>query len=405
MIFSIRKRRLLYYAAIVYLVILNTHSFFLEPSHISPLKVFCMSLAPILFFVEGAVISKALITGIAFWLYCFFSASLHGSMRFSTIGYSGLFVATFIVFYTAVHKHIFTLQQFKRFLKYLILAYSICLVLQQLCILVGVGHFPPINLIGNSYMHLGKLPSLSLEPSHTAVILTFTFLSYLRCLELELNKKPIVKDLFTQENKWISIGFLWVMLTMGSSSAILGLAVLIFYFVRGNNVIIASCCIVLVFSLALLSDNEQLNRSAKIIDALVTADREQIVEADGSGASRIIPLMNTFTKLDLSNPQSWFGHGSLAKNDEFYQAWKDLANADYNILPIVYQYGLIGWFLSFAIVFFCCIGRFFSFETLLWFTLGMASLGNVYYHWGIIMMMAGVYYFQTRGHNMNRYFI
>ena len=405
MIFSIRKRRLLYYAAIVYLIILNTHSFFLEPSHISPLKVSCMSLAPILFFIEGAVISKAFITGVVFWLYCFFSASLHGSMRFSTIGYSGLFVATFIVFYAAVHKHIFTLQQFKRFLKYLILAYSICLILQQICVLVGIRHFPLINLIGNSYMRLGKLPSLSLEPSHTAVILAFAFLSYLRCLELELNKKPIVKDLFTQENKWISIGFLWVMLTMGSSSAILGLAVLIFYFVRGNNVIIASCCIVLVFSLALLSDNEQLNRLAKIIDALVTADREQIVEADGSGASRIIPLMNTFTKLDLSNPQSWFGHGSLAKNDEFYQAWKDLANADYNILPIVYQYGLIGWFLSFAIVFFCCIGRFFSFETLLWFTLGMASLGNVYYHWGIIMMMAGVYYFQTRGHNMNRYFI
>lgn len=364
-----------------------------------------MSLAPILFFVEGAVISKALIMGIVFWLYCFFSASLHGSMRFSTIGYSGLFVATFIVFYTAVHKHIFTLQQFKRFLRYLILAYTICLILQQICVLVGIGHFPLINLIGNSYMRLGKLPSLSLEPSHTAVILTFAFLSYLRCLELELNKKPNVKDLFTRENKWMSIGFLWVMLTMGSSSAILGLIVLIFYFVRGNNIIIASCCIALVFSLALLSGNEQLNRSAKIIDALVTADREQIVEADGSGASRIIPLMNTFTKLDLSNPQSWFGHGSLAKNDEFYQAWKDLANADYNILPIVYQYGLIGWFLSFAIVFSCCIRHFFSFETLLWVTLGMASLGNVYYHWGIIMMMAVVYYFQTRGHNMNRYFI
>lgn len=405
MIFSIRKRRLLYYVAIVYLVILNTHSFFLEPSHISPLKVSCMSLAPILFFVEGAVISKALITGIAFWLYCFISALLHGSMRFSTIGYSGLFVATFIVFYTAVHKHIFTLQQFKRFLKYLILAYSICLVLQQLCILVGVGHFPPINLIGNSYMHLGKLPSLSLEPSHTAVILTFTFLSYLRCLELELNKKPIVKDLFTQENKWMSIGFLWVMLTMGSSSAILGLAVLIFYFVRGNNVIIASCCIVLVFSLALLSDNEQLNRSAKIIDALVTADREQIVEADGSGASRIIPLLNTFTKLDLSDSRTWWGYGSFSKDDAFFQSWQDLANADYNVIPIVRQYGLVGWFLSLAIIFSCCIRRFFSFETLLWFTLGMATLGNVYFHWGIIMMMAVVYYFQTRRHNMNRYFI
>lgn len=364
-----------------------------------------MSLAPILFFIEGAIISKALIAGIIFWLYCFFSASLHGSMRFSTIGYSGLFVAAFIVFYTAVHKHVFTLQQFKRFLKYLILAYSICLVLQQLCILVGVGHFPPINLIGNSYMRLGKLPSLSLEPSHTAIILTFAFLSYLRCMEIELNKKPIVKDLFTQENKWMSIGFLWVMLTMGSSSAILSLAVLVFYFVRGYNVIISSCCIALGFSLALLSGNEQLNRSTKIIDALVTADREQIVEADGSGASRIIPLMNTFTKLDLSTLHSWFGHGPLAQDDEFYQAWKDLANADYNILPMVYQYGLIGWFLSLAIVFSCCIRRFFSFETLLWFTLGMATLGNVYFHWGIMMMMAGVYYFQTRGHNMNRYLI
>lgn len=396
MSFFVDRKKILCYASIVYLLILNMHNLFFEPNHISILKVACMSMAPLLFVLEGMVVSKVLFLGGGYWLYCLFSALLHGNMRFSTIGYSGLFVAAFIVFYTAIHQGVLDFWLFKRFLKYLIVVYAVCLILQQLFLLVGIGHFPLINLIGNSYMRLGKLPSLSLEPSHTAVILTFAYLCYLRCIELEQNVKPTIKEMFSGESKWVSIAFLWVMLTMGSGSAYLGVFVLAFYFIRRNNVIIACGCVVLVFALAPLLGNKQLNRAVNVLSALTTADSQQIVEADGSGASRIVPLLNTFTKLDLMDSKSWFGHGSFAKDDQYFQAWKDLASADYNVIPIVRQFGLVGWILSVMIVFSCSIRRIFSFEALLWFTLGMATLGNVYFHWGIVMLMAVVRYFQEQ---------
>ena len=102
-------------------------------------------------------------------------------------------------------------------------------------------------------MAIDKLPSLSLEPSHTAVILTFTYLCYLRCLELQIGKKPIIKSLFSGPEKWVTLGFLWTMTTMGSSTAFMGLAGLSLYFVKGrNSLIILPTLALLIFILPLL---------------------------------------------------------------------------------------------------------------------------------------------------------
>lgn len=390
------KKRILIWFVIVYIVVLNTHSFFLEPSHISPIKVGCMALAPFIFIFILPVISKATFLGGIYWVYCFLSALMHGDMRFSTIGYMGLFIITFIVFYNAMYQNVISLVVFKKVIKYLIYAFAICLLLQQACLIVGISNFPLINLIGGSYMKLGKIPSLSLEPSHTAVILSFAFLCYLRCCQIELGEKLTFRDLFDQENRYVTWGFLWVMLTMGSGSAYFGLLIVIFYFFNRRNFFIAFSFFLISIIVLPNIENEQTQRVTKISKALITGDRNLIVKSDGSGASRIIPLLNTFTKSDLTQTNTWLGHGTLAKDDSSYKnAWKHLADADYLVIPTVRQYGLIGWFLSLFLVYGCCIKRFFSIESLLWFTLGMATIGNVYFHWGIMLMMLGVRYYDT----------
>lgn len=270
-----------------------------------------------------------------------------------------------------------------------------CLLLQQACLIVGISNFPLINLIGGSYMQLGKIPSLSLEPSHTAIILSFAFLCYLRCCQIEIGSKPILKDLFNRDNRYVTLGFLWVMLTMGSGSAYFGLAGLMFYFLDKRNIIIVISLILIIGVAMPYIENEQAQRALKISKALVTGDRKLIVKSDGSGASRIIPLLNTFTKSDLTQMSTWFGHGTLSKNDSYKNAWRDLDDADYFVIPTVRQYGFIGWIFSLILVYGCCIRRFFSIETFLWFTLGMATLGNVYFHWGIVLMMTGIKYYET----------
>lgn len=108
------QQKILRWTIIVYLVVLNTHSFFLEPSHVSPVKIGCMALAPFIFAFIFPVFSKAVVCGLAYWGYCFLSAFMHGDMRFSTIGYMGLFVAAFIVFYNSIYQNVMNLELYKK---------------------------------------------------------------------------------------------------------------------------------------------------------------------------------------------------------------------------------------------------------------------------------------------------
>lgn len=382
----------LVWITIIYLVVLNVHSFFLEPTFVSPVKVGLMALAPLVFIWYVPKFTSAVFWGGLYVGYCFLTSYLHGNMRFSTIGYLGMFVVTFIVYYNLINQQILAFNTFKKVISYLIYAFAICLLLEQVCLIVGINNFPLINLLGN--MKLGKLPSLCLEPSHTAVVMTFAYLSYLRCCQVEIGEKLLFKDLVRGEHRWVTLSFLWVMLTMGSGSAYFGLMGLAFYFVNKKNAFWLGMMIVVVMTALPYVENEQVKRVSKITSALTTGDTYRIVKADGSGASRIVPLLNTFTQLDLTKMETWFGHGTLSQSDSYNKAWKDLTSATYYVIPIVRQYGLIGWFISLLLVFQCCIRRVVSVETLLWFTLGMATLGNVYFHWGIIMMMAGVKYYQ-----------
>lgn len=390
-------RTALYYASIIYLVILNTQFLLIEPTLISPLKVAFMSVAPLLLFATGLEISKAMIWGTSYWLLCFIPALIQGGMRFSTLGYQGMFILTFIVYYTAIHQGVFSLDTFKKILKILILAYAICLILQQLLSFIGISHFLPINLTGG-HRGMEKFRSLSLEPSHSAIILSFAYLSYMRCRELELQCKPTVRQLFSGRDRWVSISFLWSMLTMGSGTAYLGLMALALYFVKKKNLIIVLGALAILIAAAPHINNKQLNRATKTLEAVLTGDTGEIVKADMSGATRIVPLINTFTKLDLSDAKTWFGHGTFEKdpNSEYSMAWTNMAENDWFVLPTVRQYGLVAFIVSIIFIYACCIRKFWSLETLLWFTLGMATIGNVYFHWGTIMMMATVRYFQQQ---------
>lgn len=378
---------------IIYLVVLNVHNYFLEPTFVSPVKVSLMALTPLIFVWYFPRFTKAVLWGSLYVGFCFMTSYMHGDMRFSTIGYLGMFVATFMVYYNSINQHIIPFRTFKKVIVYLIYAFAICLLLEQACLIVGIHNFPLINLLGK--MRLGKLPSLCLEPSHTAVVMTFAYLSYLRCCQIENGEKLSFKELISREHRWVTFGFLWVMLTMGSGSAYFGLMGLAVYFINKKSFVWLSMIIVVLVAALPYIKNEQSERATKITSALVTGDTKLIVKADGSGASRIVPLLNTFTQLDLTKNETWFGHGTLMESDRYNEAWKNLASATYYVIPTVRQYGLIGWIISILLVFQCCIRRLLSVETLLWFTLGMATLGNVYFHWGIIMMMAGVSYFQS----------
>lgn len=158
--------------AVIIIVIMITQNVFIEGSAISPLKVGLMALMPLVFLIKVPYVSKALILGILYLLTIIFSGLFHPeSFRFSTIGYLGMFVITFITLYNLVHSRAFSLSFFIKFLRRMILAYAICLICQQLFVLVGIRFMPVVNLNNQFFLAIDKLPSLTLEPSHTARIL------------------------------------------------------------------------------------------------------------------------------------------------------------------------------------------------------------------------------------------
>ena len=106
--------------------------------------------------------------------------------------------------------------------------------------------------------------------------------------------------------------------------------------------------------------------------------------ADGSGAVRVVPLVNAFTKTDLLELETWIGMKSMDTSQR--KSLKDRKIYD--------QYGLIAFVISLVFIYSCVIHYFFSLESLLFLLLLGFTINNIYYMWGCFMIMTGVTYFQ-----------
>lgn len=369
------------------LVLFNILYLPLERDAISIVKVMVMGVCPLVFILKGPIVSKALLLGISYWLLVYFLSAFKGEMRFSTIGFLGMYLCMFITYYDLILKGAFSLTHFQKVLKCLIVAYGVVLIAQQMCLMVGIRNLPLINLQGQFYLSISKLPSLSLEPSHSARILSVAMLGYLRCIEITKHRKPLVKELFSKEHIWVSVLFLWCIFTMGSGTAFVGIAILSLYFITRKSAIYIVPILITLFILGQSMEIKQLNRAVALAGATMNGSVEEMNEADGSGASRFIPVVNFLTKTDLTKVETWIGKKSMAK-DKLWWTRMDRS--------IIDQYGLIAFVLSMVLVYSCMIRRFFSIETLMFCLLLGFAIGNIYYSWGCLMIMTGVRYFQEK---------
>ncbi len=363
----------------------------IEGYGVSIVKVAIMTLTPLIFLFRTFFVTKAFFWGIIYWLACYFTAIFHKEIRFSTLIYLGMFIITFITYYGLLKKNAFTLRFFHSFLGILIKIYCVVLILQQICMLIGIYNLPIINLSNQAFLSINKLSSLAIEPSHTARILAIAMLSYMRCIELKHNgKHSIAKELFHRENRWVTIAFLYSMLTMGSGTAFISLACLSLYFIQKRTVLYIIPLLVGLFIVADSLDLKQFERAKLAVIATTTGNNEEIAKADDSASARIIPLMNTLT-MDLTDPENWVGKGTISEKERVkwwnYKKYK---------LSIVDQYGILGLIPSLILLFTCIIRRFFSLEMLMFVILFSMTLGNVAYVWGSMFMFATVRHFQEQ---------
>ena len=371
--------------ATIMLVLFNIMFVPIEQGSFSPVKITFMGLCPLIFIAKKPIVTKALVLAAIYWVVCYTMSLLKGEMRFSTLGFLGMYLILYINYYSFIVKGTFTLEYFTKVLKYLIIAYAVVLIGQQMCVLVGLRNMPLLNLQNQFFLSITKLPSLSLEPSHSARILTFTMLAYLKCMEIKKGERISIQELFSPELRIVIFSFLWSMLMMGSGTAFVGMGVLSLYFITRKTVIYIIPLIIGMFMLGQSMELKQMDRAVALAEAASTGSAEEAMAADGSGATRIIPVMNVFTKTDVTQLETWIGKKNMEK-DKYW--WKRTDTKIYD------QYGLIAFIISLVFIYSCVIRHFFSIETLLYLILLGFTLGNIYYAWGCLMIMTGVTYFQ-----------
>ena len=101
--------------ATIYLVTMCTQFVAIEGFGVSKIKVALMALAPLLFIFRVPHMTKATIWCSLYMVVVLFCAFQQDYVRFSTIGYLGMFLITYIVYYNLLYKkHAFSLMYFIR---------------------------------------------------------------------------------------------------------------------------------------------------------------------------------------------------------------------------------------------------------------------------------------------------
>ena len=235
---------------------------------------------------------------------------------------------------------------------------------------------------------------MSYEPSSAARILAVLFLALIRMLEIKQNNILTLTQIY-QKATWPTIGFIWSMLTMGSGTAFIALGILALYFIKRKYALYIIPVLCIIYITIPYIENTSLQRAYNVFIAVLTGSQEIVIETDVSAATRVAPLMNLFTNLDLADINTWFGHGvDYTINLGDYKAYmKD------GIIGGVLDYGLLSFIVMQILVFTCVIPRIFSIETLFWIFLFGFSFANVPYTWGAMMIFTTVRYFTYNEYN------
>lgn len=362
----------------------------------APIKTTLMVLSIVVLFTYTFNISKALLLGILYLSVQYTVASFHpGTFRWSTHIYSLLLMVTYICFYNlVVINKIFSIEYFIKICKWMMMAYFVVCVIQQLLIIIGVTYFPLVNLMLNLNRGIG-CQSLSMEPSHFARIMLVFYYAYIKCCEYKRDEGPFtLKELFSGEHKWVTIRFLWMMTTMGSGTAFVCLIILSLYFVRKNNWYYVLPTLLILYGLIQASGIEHLDRATSVMNNVAQFDKEGAREADGSGASRVSPFLNSLNA-DFTKFETWFGYGTdySRENNLFIHQTSTLFD----------DYGFLFYILSITLNLSCAF-KFWSLGTIFMFAgIGGGSGGNIQYGWALMMVMTCVRFFYENRYNPEIY--
>ena len=87
-------------------------------------------------------------------------------------------------------------------------------------------------------------------------------------------------ELKNPEYVWVTVAYLWAVLTMGSGTAFLAMAVTLLYFMRGRYLFLSLPLFLGVYFVLDYFGNESFQRTVNASQATLSADREIMMETD-----------------------------------------------------------------------------------------------------------------------------
>lgn len=377
--------------ATFYLILFSLQYVLVEGNGVSMIKFVAMLFCPVIILIHSPKITPAMFWGGLYYLCIVLLASLHPeSFRISTLIYLFALLSMFIMYYNLIYiEHALNNENFIKIIKGILYAYSIVIIVQQCFKMVGIVPFTLINLNYYDSRTLLCVNGLAIEQSHSARIMTILFLALLRMLEIKHNSKKLSFSTVYSELKLLFFLFLWAMLTMGSATAYVGIIILACYFLKNKYIYYIIPIVCTIFLIGPYIDFGPINRVINLTSSFVTFDTQQMIQSEGSGATRVFALTNTLTHLDIFDINSWVGNGVDSSVS------KGFLSDDSQYISIITDYGLISYIVGLIFIFKCSIKNIFSFETFIFIFLFGAGLNNVYYIWFAMMIFTTVKYFQT----------
>ncbi|MCD8237163.1 MAG: hypothetical protein LUD00_11090 [Prevotellaceae bacterium] len=375
---------------VMFLVMMLIQIIPIEGSGISYLKVGFMSVAIFFAFKYIKYSGKALFFALLYYLIaflCVYSAS--HNLRYSTVIYLGFFLFGYCGFYGLLHKNVLSLSQAIYTIRNILYAFTIILIYQQICTLVGFRKQEFTNICWD-FENVYKLNSLSLEPSHAGRVFGCLVLAYLK-LDGLVHKYSGIKD-FYRNNRKICLASIYTFITMGSTTSLLILLLIIMYFIQKKYLVyIGTIFIVLVVALPTI-EYEPVQRALAVLDAVSTGHQDVIEDTDGSASVRTFVYFNTFDQFNPFDAKYWFGHGIENIKKDFSEGYWHIES---NQIGGIYQYGFLPFLLSLLFVYKFGI-RFLSLENLIFILFLGAGFGNIAYQWGCIMIFTMIRFYENK---------
>lgn len=322
------------------------------------------------------------------------------SMRWSTVLFSTLFAATFIAYELAFKASRLRISSFERLIRLLLVAFFAVLLIQQLCVVVGL---PVFNASNYSVRAPWKLNSLAAEASHAARVIGLLMFAYLSIREIRtFEPYSLIRN--SRRDWMIWLGFLWAIVSMQSATAFIILPLVLSKLLNKSNMAILVPAVFIVFPIVLFNNAEELERVYAIGKAAASLQYTAVLSADHSGAMRVAPLIFLSSKVELLSWGGLFGHGvdtvSLFLSD--YIGGVEKGTSGGGLLRHWYEYGFIS-LLLYIVFTLRASGALTSLPVFIfWFLFIFFAGVNNQYVWLFLILSSSISEFRSRASTLQR---